>query len=276
MNFMKKYFLNNDLYNAFIKYYFVLISVIGIFFVFMITPVSGIDEQFHFDRALQVSQGDLLPQHRGRFLLGGDLNARLIRYAQYFEGRRDQRLSSDRTVAASLAHDLGQGPSGSTSVEFSSTASYSPIMYLPAGFGLLLGRLVHAPVDTQFFMGRLGNLLGFLASLAVVLRVLPWGRLGVLALFSTPTCLHLAAAYSADPLTNTLTLLFVACCLRFASMAQLGRRERVTLVFLGATLGLLKLTCCVFSLAVFLLPRSLFSSWRQWGYFAERLLGRVA
>ncbi|GBQ13698.1 membrane protein [Swaminathania salitolerans LMG 21291] len=263
----------NTAYNRVITLYFCLIAVIGYFFVYLVTPVSGIDEQFHFERALQVSQGNLFPQRYDRNMLGGDLENRLIAFARYFENRRDRALSSDRQAAKELADALTGQPSGRERLEFPSTASYSPIMYLPSGLGLLTSRVLHARIDTQFFMGRLGNLIGYLLILALAVRTLPWGRLGIVLLFTTPTCLHLASTYSADPLTNALTLLFFALCLRSLQADSLTRRDLFLLALSGGTLGLLKLTCCVFSAAILMVPPALFTHRRSWLLFCGGVMG---
>nr|WP_298795864.1 DUF2142 domain-containing protein [uncultured Acetobacter sp.] len=255
--------------------YLLAVFVMALVFVFRFTPVGGIDEQFHFERAQQISQGNFFAQRYGRNDFGGGLDNRMIEWMRYFTTQRDHQQPADREQANALAVKLDSAPSARTRLSFPSTASFSPLMYLPSAIAMDAARLVHARVDTQFYAGRIGNLVGAFILLIILLSILPVGRLAMLVLMTTPTCLHLATAYSADPVTNLTAFIFIACCLR-ARMAT-DPQERTTwmhaVLWLAAPLGFLKLTCCLISLACLMIPADAFASARQRVKFCATAIG---
>jgi uncharacterized membrane protein len=143
---------------------------------------------------------------------------------------------------------------------FPTTASYPPLPYIPAALGLLIGRVGHFSLLSDMLAGRLSNLIIYLTLVAGVVFLLPYGRLCILAALTTPTALSLAASFSADPISIALPMMFTAICLRSAlsPTRNLTRKYTFAIFILGASLGLLKLTCCVVSLVIFTLPSSLF------------------
>lgn len=265
LNMMKIYIKQfmNEVYDVpyVIWFYLFGLGIIGLFFVFRFTPMSGIDEQPHFYRALQVSQGGFFAssKHEAPHNYGGKLDKKLIDYTDYFISHRDRSEASSVREATQLAHQLDNIPEKKIWLTFPSSASYSPIMYIPSAFGLFLAKKLNTGVGIQYFAGRLGNLAGYLSIFALVIILLPLGRIPVLLLFSTPTALHLACAYSADPLSNLLTVLFTIFCLRARTSSQENFNQWKYLILIFAVLlGLLKITYCFFSLTCLFIPTSYF------------------
>ena len=249
--------------------YFTAIAILGVTLAFRATPMSGIDEAYHFRRALQVSEGHLLASGLGANDWGGKLDRRLLAYEGWFNDRRNGARTSLVPDALAAETAMMRLPPGGDTASFPSTASYPPLPYLPAACGLLAGKLLHLGLSGQVLAGRLGSLAGWLGLLALVVRVLPVGRLGVLALLSMPAAIGVAASYSADPVTNGLACLFIAICVRLQLNAacRFGRGRKLGVLALAACLGLLKLTCALLSLATLLIPARYFRSVRQaWSF----------
>ncbi|GBQ25127.1 DUF2142 domain-containing protein [Tanticharoenia sakaeratensis] len=240
--------------------YVVAMLVVALVFVYRVTPASGIGEGAHFRRALQISEGHLFALRVAHDHYGGRLDGRLLSYMEYFEDQRDRGTPSSSGAAQDRAYMADHAASGRRFSEFGSTASYPPLPYLGSAIGLAIAKAGHAGVATRLMAGRLGQL-GLFALMLLV--VLPYRRLSALVLLTTPTALHLASTYSADPVTNTLCLLFVGLCLRCRTIGAVSRREAVALILLGGGMGLLKLTCCVLSAAILLVPTRAFPAPRD-------------
>lgn len=254
--------------------YLLSIAVIGVFLVYRVTPVSGVDEEFHFYRAQQIAQGNLLAQRYSGHMFGGGLDTSMLTWVRYFNANRDQHKPSDSNVAAQIAKDLENSKRDREVVHFPSTASYSPLMYIPSATAMIIANAGHGGVDTRYYAGRLGNLFGYIGMLALVLAVLPVGRLAVLALMTTPTSLHLATTYSADPVTNLGSMLFLACCLRARMAPPEDRKIWIRLIIaLAAPLGLFKLTCSFLSLGCVLVPTNSFPTQRKYIQFCMTVVG---
>ena len=245
--------------------YFTAVGLLGVVLALRATPMSGIDESYHFRRALQVSQGGLLATSLGPNDWGGKLDSRMLAYEAWFNDRRNTARVSLTAEAAQAQAAIAQMPPGRQMASFPSTASYPPLPYVPAALGLLLGKLLSLPLEAQVQAGRLGALAGWLALVALVTRVLPAGRFGALALLTMPAAIGVAASFSADPVTNGLSCLFVAVCLRLQTDATcpLTPKRKTALLIVAACLGLLKLTCALLALAVILVPARCFTSARN-------------
>ena len=245
--------------------YFAMIAMLGTILVYRATPMSGIDEMFHFKRALQVSQLDLLPRTLGPNDWGGKLDRHMLDYERWFDDRRNAHIRVGIASAREAEAAIRQEPTGRRMDHFPSTASYSPLPYVPAAIGLGLARGFHADPSTTMYAGRLSSLFGYMLLLGCVVAMLPVGRFGALAILSTPTAIHLASSFSADPVTNTVGALFAACCvrLRVSNEARFGALGKSSLVVLAMLVGLLKLTCGLLGFLALILPGTLFRSRRQ-------------
>jgi uncharacterized membrane protein len=261
-------------YRCALVLYFTVVAVLGTMLVFRATPMSGIDESYHFRRALQISEGHFLARTLGPNDWGGKLDRRLVAYEAWFDERRNgSRPSLASEAAAAEAAIMRTQVAGAALASFPSTASYPPVPYLPAALGLAFGRAIGLGLFGQVMAGRLGALAGWLGLLACVVRALPFGRFGALALLTMPAAIGVAASYSADPVTNGISCLFVALCLRWHldEACVFGRWRKAGMLLLAACLGLLKLTCALLSISIILIPKRYFRTARQAWLF--RLLG---
>ncbi len=239
-------------------------ATIGIILVFRVPPMGGFDEAFHWRRALQVAALHPLARRLGPNDWGGRLDARALA----FEARADGAIASGAPMSvaelAALSEGLSQAPRRPVVVSFPSTASFSPLAYLPAASGIVAARMLHLGPLSQLHAGRLANLLAYLTLVWCVVRVLPLGRLAALALLTGPTALHLASSFSADPLCNALPALLAACCLRLHLCPDRlpPRGWRLGLIVLLVLVGLLKPIGFVLSGLVLLVPSGCFASGR--------------
>lgn len=89
--------------------------------------------------------------------------------------------------------------SGGTLREEITGFQYNQLGYLPAAFGIFLGRLFHCPYHVTFSLGKLFNLFVYVALVYSSIKKLKSGKviLSIIALF--PTNLFLATNYSYDP-----------------------------------------------------------------------------
>jgi hypothetical protein len=172
-------------------------TIIGLFFVFKNTPLTGLDE-FHFFRSYQIAQGTLLPQLiNGEKAWGGCVERKALQYVWPFFISQDHNQPASKEEAAKRAKEIDASTDNvSTCFNFAPSATYSPLLYAPSAIGLALTRLVGAGIDTQMYAGRLMNLVFFLALVYAVVRMMPVMRIPTLMILSFPTLLNLASSYS--------------------------------------------------------------------------------
>lgn len=88
---------------------------------------------------------------------------------------------------------------------------YRNLCYLPAAFGLWLGRLLHLPYHMTFMLGRWFNLLFYAVLVYLAIRKLKSGKLLAAVIALIPFTLFMAASYSYDPWI-TAWFLYGFCC----------------------------------------------------------------
>jgi uncharacterized membrane protein len=244
--------------------YLIAMTVIGLFFVFKNTPLTGLDERFHFFRSYQIAQGEIIPKliNGDKGAWGGCVESRALRYVWPFFVSQDQNLPASKEEAATRAAEIDATEDTSTTCfNFAPSAAYSPILYAPSAIGIAIAKYTGAGIDTQMYAGRLMNLAFFIAMVYVAVMMMPVMRIPTLMILSFPTLINLASSYSPDPVTNMITLMFIACCLRMTILKEKILWQTFTLACL---VGLLKMTNIAFLPFVLLIPSSLFSNRNKW------------
>ena len=230
-------------------------------------PFIGPDELFHWHRVVQIAHGDWFSARLGPNSWGGAIDRDAfelsIAYLKKYVGQEALPWRDARALAGALAL---RTPGGVT-VPFPSTGAFSPLAYLPQAAGVALGGWAGLDLMQQSYAGRAANLVFYLGLVGVILRVLPWGRIGVLAVMTLPGMLHVAGTLSADPLNLALPVLLVALVLRVRFAPGGAGWALAAIVGLCGAVALLKPTLVAITPVVLLLPGAAFGGvGRAWGF----------
>lgn len=238
---------------------FLLIGLIfGLIFICLIPPLLAPDEWTHFQRAYYTSEGNMRAELHfnpklGRNLTGGMLprrfeifqkmvtldvpynetNIRLLPMLVKYNA--DKYLAQRKFHKENILSFFDQPPDADNERIFSSifptTAMYSPHLYFPQAAGIALGRQMGLPIIALMYIGRAFNLFVWFCLIYLAIRTTPAGKWLFMLLSLTPSSLFQASSLSADALTNGLSLLLVACFLRYA-YDEGGGKARLTGIFL--------------------------------------------
>lgn len=247
--------------------YLVVMTIIGLFFVFKNTPLTGLDERFHFFRSYQMAQGGIMPKliNNEKGAWGGCVERKALHYVWPFFESQDKNEPVSKEAAMKRAAEIdASNDDYSTCFNFAPSATYSPFLYAPSAIGIAITKYTGFGINTQMFAGRLMNLVFFIAMVYVAVMMMPVMRIPTLMILSFPTLLNLASSYSPDPVTNLITVMFIACCLR---MAILKERIFWQTALLAALVGLLKMTNVAFLPFLLLVPVVLFANKTKWGSY---------
>jgi uncharacterized membrane protein len=148
----------------------------GIALSFAVPVLDAADEVYHWQRAVQVSQGQLLAdRHDLPNGYGGRIDTAALEFAGWagrnFENSQTFSLSEARQAAEALASSEGRTPAS-----FPSTASFTPLAYLPQAAGIALARGSGGNVFAQLMAGRIANLVVYLGLIAAAARLVPRGQ----------------------------------------------------------------------------------------------------
>lgn len=257
---------------------FLLMAVLfGVVFVFLVPPFQVPDENLHFYRAYQISEGHFIPQAQGE-LTGGWVPASAVELQKKFVNMRwaAQGKTSPDEIAGYLKTPLY--PENKVFVSEEVIACYSPVPYAAASLAFWVGRGFDCSALQLMYLGRLTNLAVWCLLMFLAIRLLPVGKWLFMLLALTPMSLYEAASLSADCLTNALAFLTIAVFLRlYASDSVISFRRLVGVFFLLMAMSLCKNIFFVFTGLFFLLRSRQFGGrGRYWLIFGLLVFANLA
>lgn len=243
-----------------------LALLFGTAFCLVTPPFYVLDESVHFNHAYHFSRGQLKAAKLNDKYYGGHVSAHIDQTIQASLDYRNKQPGF-KTAYLDNFEDLATDKTSDARALsiYNSTAVYTPVAYLPQASGILLGRVFRASAIGLMYLGRLFNLLVWVLLVALAIRLLPFGKWGLVIIALLPTSVFQAASLSADATTTGLAFLAAATIFRLAVTKQVLSRNRYLL--LGLLMLLLTLTkqsyfCFVFLL--FALPMASFKSRREY------------
>lgn len=219
-----------------------LATVAGLLMLFLLPLFRAPDEMAHFARAYQVSQGQIVSQNdHGR--TGGVI--------PQIEGYNFHNKLTPETYLF---------------FDFSSSAVYSPISYIPQAIGIAIGKLIYPSVAVMVYAGRIVNLIAYIAMLYAAIKIAKRGKWVYAVVGLIPMAIQQAGSLSADVMTLGPVFLFIATVQNlFTQTTLLTKKQAGMLIALSAVLGLTKQTNVLLLLALLFIPKRLFAStWHKY------------
>ncbi len=279
--------------------------LLGLFFMFVLPPLTAPDEISHYVSAYRLSSSMLAQRDTdryGRVLLRPedawveDLES-VFRYQADEDGilqvTEESRKDSVRLGEVldedmyRILKELGfngqymperlkllhEAPVASTYPPVVTT----PLAYMPQAVGIAAGRLLGLGTMPLLYLGRLFNLLFFVAMTWLAMRRLPFGKEVLFAVALLPMTLHLSASFSYDVMIMGGMFLFTAVCLDLAYRAErVHVRDVLLLALLMAAVGPCKMIYAVMMGLCLLIPVCKFGGWRKWALAAAAVFGAWA
>lgn len=242
------------------SYYIIILAIIGGAFVFIVPPFQAPDEQTHIYRAYQLSEGRLIAQKLS-YGAGDVLPASLSQSYdnfRYIMFKPEEKLNIS-TLKTELKRPLNQNDVIET--RFENTAPYPPISYFPQIIGISVGKLFSASPVVLLYLARLANLVAWLLIIYFCMKRQSRIALPLFAFALLPIVLFQSASASADVITAGASIFFAFEVLRVAtSKTKITKNDKIILLAAGMVLALCKLPYILLVLLVFLLPKSIFST----------------
>jgi len=249
-----------------------LAIVFGFGFMVVTPPMQVPDETEHLYRAYQVSQFNLMadPVQTG---YGGTLPVNLVDTST--ELKRSVAGQPHKRFDISLlrrAWHTPLEPAKQKSVRFDNTAIYSPVPYLPQAFGIGVSRVLKLNPLIIIYVGRLANLLVWIALIYAAIRLTPIGKWAFTIVALNPMALFLAASLSSDAMIIGLVAVFVATVLRLRTIEALPDKRYVALLAISALMICLTKNMYVpLVLLALLIPSSVLKVYWKYGLVALAL-----
>ncbi|HVI68887.1 MAG TPA: DUF2142 domain-containing protein [Magnetospirillaceae bacterium] len=205
------------------------------------------DELAHTAHAWHIAKGEAIAMHFGN-TSGTDLPTSF---------RELGKTMSNPSISVTNMMRLPLNSAQTAPEGFPNLAPYSPLVYVPQAIGLQIGETFNMSVYFTFTLGRLMNLVAYVALFYWAIRLLPFGKWVAAVIGLLPMHLLLAGSMSADPVSIGMAALAVGVVLYVRDRAtRINRYEYIALLgFIGA-LSLTKLPFPLLITLFLLLPVS--------------------
>lgn len=280
----------------------------GLLYMFVFPPMSAPDEVSHYISAYELSDkimGQQAHDDEGHILVRAEDWYLEDVYGEYSFIQKDNILrietseqSQDGTPGALLGQTLteetyqqmydqgfGKHGNGNTADMAAGTMAYSiypsvrttPLAYMPQAIGITLARLLNLNSLGLAYMGRLLNLLFFVAMTMLAIRILPFGKEVLFGVALLPMTLHLSASYSYDVMIMAVLFVFTAMCLKLAyEKEKVTVRDLLVLALLMAVAGPCKMVYAPMLGLCLLISVKKFGGWGRWALSASMVLAAWA
>ena len=237
--------------------FLIIAAIMGIFMGLVNPPFQAPDEDAHFFRVYQLSEGTIVAE-KSQEKIGGWLPQCIYDAWIPFPGIK-------KVDPATIGKLLKQSSANTPRYffNFPHTALYSPVAYAPAVLGVGGGRLTGLSVLGQLYAARLATLLGWLAIVFFAIKIIPCFKWVMVMIALMPMTVFLSAAVSADTMTNAFAMLTTALILRsaLARTGSIATGEWMAIAAASVLLALTKQLYFPIAAMVFLIPVERFGSW---------------
>lgn len=258
---------------------FLIIGLIyGLGFLLITPPLMVVDnEGAHFDKALSLSQGNVIPEisdhHAGYFIPESVYNLTIKFYSirnlhekinlSYISNQLYQPLNENNKVFTDIDPVAGIPV---TAVSITSIITYSPIPYLASASVILMGEILNFSPLILMYIGRLANLFVWLLFIYLAIRIIPVHKWVLLMLSLMPMAIFQGASLSADSFTMALSFIVIAIFLKFSfgnNKELINLKDMGVLLLLLSLLALSKQTYFFLIFLFFLIPANKFGSMKR-------------
>lgn len=224
----------------------------GLIFM-LVLPIGRVpDEDKHFYRAYEISEGHLLSDKNENGVGGGFLPEDVT----MIFNAGNCHITYNQEIA------LLQIETSDTKVfvQYPTSALYCFVAYIPQAIGIALGRLLNLPTLLIAYFGRLFNFAFFVAGIYYAIKLIPYKKASLIMICLFPMMMQEAVSLSADVMTSLSAIYMVAYVLRikYASKEPMHMRNYIAMGLICMALALCKIVYLPLCFLLLLIPKERF------------------
>ena len=236
----------------------------GLLILLLTPPFQIPDEIIHFNKAYQISEGNLISIKQNN-RIGGYLPSSLVKITEPFLGLRWNTNAKTNYQIITKQFKIPLNENEKIFIDFPNNALYSPISYIPQSLSIFVLRKFNLPPLFIFYGARLFTLLFWILGIYHAVKVIPFYKWLLVLLALLPMSLFINMSLSADVMTNLLSFLFIAYTLKYTFIGQnFSIKDFIIMAFLIMMLASAKLVYTPLILLILLIPKSKFKSKNQY------------
>jgi uncharacterized membrane protein len=232
------------------KMFIALALIFGLIMTFFNPPFNVNDENWHFYKSYDVSQGHLIPES-------------ILSSAQETIGTPYWPEGPIYFNADKIIYCLNQpfNFKQTSKLDISNIAIYPPTPYLASAFILFLGRLFNSSPLFLMYMGRLINLLIYIIIVYFAIKIIPIQKYVLLLVALMPRTILAASSLSADSFNIAISLLTISFILNLVLIKpKIIKKDLFISISLILVLSLSKQIYALISLLFLIIPKEKFKN----------------
>jgi len=239
--------------------FLILGLLFGIVFALVTPPFQVADEDQHFSYAYAISTGQF---YGIRSVLPHSIQELMM-------ATNHLPLEPDAKVSYRELFRFIDSPLARSNLDpsfYQGVAKVNPVPYAPIVIGIEFAKLFNLNALAFFFFGRFFQLCAWILISYSALKLLPGFKWVFLLLLLSPMSLSIAASYSVDAITNSISFLWFCLCFHYSSVKEnsIGPKSQFLFISIAALLALMKPPYQLLILLFFMIPRANFGSQRQY------------
>ena len=237
------------------KAFLIIALIAGTILVFIIPPLATYDEHAHFWRAYEFANGVLdsgtqeLPDSIFDIVIDKETGIYYI-----------EKNTSYEYVSQIMNESLNKDQKSNHKV--GATSGVSPLSYSPQIIGVFLGNIINLKPVFIVYLGRITNLLAYIALIFISIKIIPGEKLKriVLLISVLPMSLNLAASLSPDAVIISCSILAISYILYLRNdiTKKLSIKNYLIFVVLVTIVSMCKIVYLPFIFLLLLLPKEKF------------------
>lgn len=239
----------------------IVVPVIAILFIMAMPIFRSHDEDAHWIRIYDISQGNFLTSTEfGNLFQEGAKNYPAGEFPKAISILLDKSYNGATTKEM---FDVKIDEDDKIIIAMPTTAIYSPTQYLPQAVGVAISRVFTDRPLIMAYVARTMNIIVSFTALYFAMKFMPFGKKILLVVMSIPIALEGFSSLSPDGMTISFAFLFIAYVLHLAfekKEEKITWKQTVFITMLGVLLALCKIVYLPLVGLILLLPKTKFKS----------------
>lgn len=243
------------------KIFVVCSLTFGILFALVNPFGQEADGWVHFERSVDVSNGNLLLP-----IWDNNGAAGVFRLPANINDVDFIRVDPDGVTAPKFVENIRGVYFSDTVIDADVFGGWSSFFYYPQAVGILIARLLGLSAYWWMVFGRIMNLICYTALTYIGIKRTPVYKGIFIVIALLPMSVYQAASVSYDAMVNAFSFLFIGLCLDLAygEKKKLGWKDTLPLGIVLAMLFTSKYIYICLGLLVFLIPKEKFGGWKEY------------
>lgn len=229
--------------------------IIGIIYVFVLPISRAPDEESHFFRVYEITEGQIISNTAEDGYTRGSYQASNIEIIRDFK-------ENNVTYSDILNSLPTQADNNDQTFIRTSAGGSSPINYLPQVIGMWLGKLFHLPFLVTAYLGKLFNCIACIAILYFSIKSIPILKEFIFFIALLPIAMQAMTSLSSDGflIASAIGLISFVLYATYSVKGQLTKKHYTIIISLCIILSLSKIVYALLCFLLFTIPKERFGN----------------